>query len=78
VRFSDEPKEGQVSIRRRRLSHANTVRLGRPPTLPQTVVRRIQRQRARGDSLRKIADDFNASGVPTAQGGVRWYAATVR
>ena len=31
------------------------VRLGRPPTLPQAVVRRIQRQRARGDSLRKIA-----------------------
>jgi DNA invertase Pin-like site-specific DNA recombinase len=54
------------------------VRLGRPPTMPQTVVRRIQRQRARGDSLRKIADDLNRAGVPTAQGGVRWYAATVR
>jgi DNA invertase Pin-like site-specific DNA recombinase len=26
---------------------ASGVRLGRPPTLPQTVVRRIQRQRAR-------------------------------
>jgi DNA invertase Pin-like site-specific DNA recombinase len=29
------------------------VRLGRPPTVPQSVVRRMQRQRARGDSLRR-------------------------
>src|SRR5262245_33489935 len=57
---------------------ASGVRLGRPPVLPQAVVRRIQRQRARGDSLRKIAADLNASNVATAQGGVRWYAATVR
>ena len=57
---------------------ASGVRLGRPPTMPQAVVRRIQRQRARGDSLRKIADDLNEAGVPTAQGGARWYAATVR
>jgi DNA invertase Pin-like site-specific DNA recombinase len=57
---------------------ASGVRLGRSPTLPQSVVRRIQRQRARGDSLRKIAESLNESGVPTAQGGARWYAATVR
>jgi DNA invertase Pin-like site-specific DNA recombinase len=57
---------------------ASGVRLGRPPTMPLAVVRRIQRQRARGDSLRKIAEDLNESGVPTAQGGARWYAATVR
>jgi DNA invertase Pin-like site-specific DNA recombinase len=54
------------------------VRLGRPPTVPQAVVRRIQRQRARGDSLRRIADDLNEARVPTAQGGREWYAATVR
>jgi DNA invertase Pin-like site-specific DNA recombinase len=57
---------------------ASGVRLGRPPTMPESVVRRIQRQRAQGDSLRKIAEDLNESGVPTAQGGARWYAATVR
>jgi hypothetical protein len=28
--------------------------------------------------LRTIADDLNEAGVPTAQGGVRWYATTVR
>jgi DNA invertase Pin-like site-specific DNA recombinase len=54
------------------------VRLGRRPNVPQPVVRRIQRQRARGDSFRKIADDLCEAGVPTAQGGARWYAATVR
>jgi Resolvase, N terminal domain/Recombinase len=42
------------------------------------VVRRIQRQRARGDSLRAIADSLNRARVPTAQGGAQWYAATVR
>jgi Recombinase len=54
------------------------VRLGRPPNVPQPVVRRIQRQRARGDSFRKIAEDLNEASVPTAQGGKEWYAATVR
>jgi DNA invertase Pin-like site-specific DNA recombinase len=57
---------------------ASGIRLGRPPTVPRAVVRRIQRQRAHGDSLRKIADDLNDARVPTAQGGKRWYAATVR
>ena len=57
---------------------AEGARLGRPPTMPQAVVKRIQRQRARGDTLAKIADDLNQEGVPTAQGGARWYAATVR
>jgi DNA invertase Pin-like site-specific DNA recombinase len=60
------------------VKRASGVRLGRPPTLPEGVVRRIQRARARGDSLRQIAGDLNQAGVPTAQGGARWYAATVR
>jgi DNA invertase Pin-like site-specific DNA recombinase len=54
------------------------VRLGRPPTVPKSVVRRIQRQRAKGESLRAIAESLNADGVATAQGGREWYAATVR
>jgi hypothetical protein len=57
---------------------ASGVRLGRPPTVPQDVVRRIQRQRARGDSLRAIAASLNREGVPTGKGGAEWYAATVR
>jgi DNA invertase Pin-like site-specific DNA recombinase len=57
---------------------ASGVRLGRPPTVPMAVVRRIQRLRARGLSFRVIADELNEARVPTAQGGRQWYAATVR
>jgi DNA invertase Pin-like site-specific DNA recombinase len=57
---------------------ASGVRLGRPPTVPRSVVRRIQRLRANGDSFRAIADSLNPDRVPTAQGGAQWYAATVR
>jgi DNA invertase Pin-like site-specific DNA recombinase len=54
------------------------VRLGRPTTIPDEVVRRIKRERAKGKSLAAIADALNVEGVPTAQGGRRWYPATVR
>src|SRR3954454_7553968 len=57
---------------------ASGVRLGRPPTMPQAVVRRIQRQRAGGESLRAIANSLNGDEVPTAQRGAQWHAATVR
>jgi DNA invertase Pin-like site-specific DNA recombinase len=57
---------------------ASGVRLGRPPTVPRSVVRRIQRLRCRGLSLRAIADELNEGGVATAQDGKQWYAATVR
>jgi hypothetical protein len=51
------------------VTRASDVRPGRPPTLPQPVVRRIQRQRGRGDSFRKIAAGLKEAQVPTAQGG---------
>jgi DNA invertase Pin-like site-specific DNA recombinase len=54
------------------------VRLGRRPTLPAVVRRRIARERARGLTYRAIAERLNADGVPTAQGGREWYPATVR
>jgi DNA invertase Pin-like site-specific DNA recombinase len=54
------------------------VRLGRPPTVPQAVIRRVHRQRAQFDSFRRIADDLYDARVPTAQGGARWHPATVR
>jgi len=46
--------------------------------MPKKVVNRIRRERAAGQSLAAIADRLNADGVPTAQGGRRWYPATVR
>lgn len=53
-------------------------RLGRPVSLPQTVRERIGAERAAGKTLRAIADALTTEGVPTAQGGARWYPATVR
>jgi DNA invertase Pin-like site-specific DNA recombinase len=74
----ERPLIGQRTKEALAVKRASGVRSGRPPTVSQAVVRRIQRRRARGDSLRKIADDLNGAGVPTAQGGKQWYAATVR
>ena len=54
------------------------VTLGRPRTLPDKVVKRIVRERAKGRTWTAIADGLNADRVPTAQGGLRWYPATVR
>src|SRR5262249_39335232 len=57
---------------------AARAKFGRPPTVPQGVVRRIQRERDRGALLHAIADGLNRDQVPTAQGGKALYAATVR
>ncbi len=54
------------------------VRLGRPSSLPTEVVAGIVADRAAGHSFARIADRLNAEAVPTAQGGARWYPATVR
>jgi Recombinase len=42
------------------------------------VIARIKRERAAGRSLATIANGLNADRVPTAQGGRRWYPATIR
>jgi hypothetical protein len=42
------------------------------------TIKRIGRERAAGHSLAAIANGLNADRVPTAQGGRRWYPATVR
>src|SRR4051794_20723621 len=52
-------------------------RLGRPRQLPNIVVERIVQAKAAGGSLAGIARDLTTEGVPTAQGGLRWYASTV-
>jgi len=57
---------------------AQGVRIGRPAVMPRAVVSRMRRERAKGLSYRAIADRLNADGVPTAQGGLRWYPGTVR
>jgi DNA invertase Pin-like site-specific DNA recombinase len=54
------------------------VQLGRPRELSSTIVEQITASRASGESLRAIAEGLNAARVPTAHGGARWYASTVR
>jgi DNA invertase Pin-like site-specific DNA recombinase len=60
------------------VKRAQGVRLGRPPTITRYALDRIRRERAAGQSLAAIANGLNADRVPTAQGGRRWYPATVR
>ena len=54
------------------------VRLGRPATLPDEVREDIRQARRRGSSYRRIAEDLNSRGIPTAHGGARWHASTVQ
>lgn len=54
------------------------VRIGRPRSLPESTVARIVLEREAGATLDAIADRLTADGVATSQGGVRWYASTVR
>lgn len=54
------------------------VRLGRPPTLPTAVVARIVDERAKGLGWTAIGRKLDSEGVPTAQGGERWWPATIR
>jgi hypothetical protein len=52
--------------------------LGRPPAIPDRLVRRIRTAHANGASLRQIARDLNATSTPTAHGGAQWWPSTVR
>jgi len=51
--------------------------IGRPRLLPDDIVERIRRERAAGTSMPKIAAALNTDGIPTAQGGARWWPSTV-
>ena len=57
---------------------AQGVRLGRPVSLDAVVQANIVDARHDGASYAEIADRLNVTGVPTAQGGERWWPATVR
>jgi DNA invertase Pin-like site-specific DNA recombinase len=60
------------------LKRSQGVRLGRPPTMSGYAINRIRRERAAGQSLTAIANGLNTDHIPTAQGGRRWYPATIR
>ena len=54
------------------------IKLGRPPTLPETVVERIVAARNNGQGWSVIARQLNAERVATAHGGARWHPSTIR
>lgn len=54
------------------------VRLGRPPSVPSDLVERIRALRTDGLTYAAIASRLNEEGVPTGQGGKRWWPSTVR
>lgn len=54
------------------------VRLGRPVVVSPSTRRSIGRWRQAGISWQACADALNRAGVPTAHGGTKWYASTVR
>jgi DNA invertase Pin-like site-specific DNA recombinase len=54
------------------------MKLGRPPTLPESVVQRIVALRNEGEGWSAIARQLNAEQVSTAHGGIKWHPSTVR
>lgn len=59
------------------VKRAEGVTLGRPRTVPDDVRDYISSMRAQGLTLRAIAETLNDEGIPTGQGGSRWYASVV-
>ncbi len=57
---------------------AQGVVLGRPRTMPDELLERIRSEHAAGKSYSQLARELSEEGVPTAQGGKRWYPTTVR
>jgi hypothetical protein len=51
---------------------------GRPPVVPEGVVKRIRERYRAGQTLAAIARELTADGIPTAHGGARWWPSTVR
>jgi len=60
------------------VKRAQGVRLGRPSGLTPAVWERITTERASGSGWSVIAAGLNQDRVPTAHGGEKWRAATIR
>lgn len=70
--ISDRTREAMA------VAKANGIRLGRPSSLPAEVVARIVAERAAGRTFAAIGAGLEQDGIATAQGGARWYPATIR
>jgi DNA invertase Pin-like site-specific DNA recombinase len=64
-----------------RAAHANARATGKvlgfQPATPPEVVRRIVRARNKGEPFNRIAARLDRQGIPTPNGGARWYPSTV-
>lgn len=64
------------------IKRAQGVRLGRPRSLPDDVLRRVVKEWEEKRTLTTIAQGLNDDGVPTAHAkwhpGAQWWPATVR
>ena len=60
------------------VKRAQGVRLGRPSALSEYVVALIVGWHEEGLSLSEIARRLNSENRPTAHGGARWHASTIR
>lgn len=70
-RISERQVEKHESLRRQGRARGGVA-------VPREVADRIIGMRAAGQSLRAIGATLEAEGVPTARGGARWHAETVR
>ena len=52
--------------------------VGRPSAVPANVAERIRDEHTAGRTLGQIARGLDADQIPTAQGGRRWWASSVR
>ncbi len=60
------------------IKKAHGFKLGRTDVITPEVVARIVAMSADGLGFSAVARVLNEEGVPTAQGGARWYASTIR
>lgn len=60
------------------IKKAAGVRLGRPSEVPRHVLEAVFQARLAGRSIRGIAADLTAAGVPTIRGGAEWSGSSVQ
>lgn len=70
--ISQRTREGLAAKRR------SGVTLGRPSGVDADTLATIRTLRSSGMGLRAVAAQLNSLGVPTARGGQKWHASTVR